>query len=164
MDLPDSLIDEAQTLLTAYRAAGLRIATVESCTGGLVAGCLTAIAGSSDVVERGFVTYSNGAKTELVGVAAELIERHGAVSAQVARAMAAGALAHSPADVAVAVTGIAGPGGATPGKPVGLVYLCGERRGREPQVERHQFHGDRHAVRVAAIEVAFSLLRQQLDA
>jgi nicotinamide-nucleotide amidase len=163
MDLPDSLIDEAQTLLTAYRAAGLRIATVESCTGGLVAGCLTAVAGSSDVVERGFVTYSNEAKTELVGVPAELIDRHGAVSAQVVRAMAEGALAHSRAEVSVAVTGIAGPGGATPGKPVGLVYVCSVRRGHEPIVERHQFHGDRHAVRVASIEVVFTLLRQQLE-
>jgi nicotinamide-nucleotide amidase len=164
MELPDTLIDEAQALLTAYRAAGLRIATVESCTGGLVAGCLTAIAGSSDVVDRGFVTYSNEAKTDQVGVPTELIARHGAVSAQVARAMAEGALAHSRADAAIAVTGIAGPGGATPGKPVGLVYLCGARRGREPIVERHQFHGDRHAVRVASVEAAFTILRQQLAA
>ncbi len=115
MELPDSLINQAQSLLAGYRAAGLRIATVESCTGGLVAGCLTAIAGSSDVVERGFVTYSNEAKTDQVGVPADLIARHGAVSAQVARAMAEGALARSRADATVAVTGIAGPGGATPG-------------------------------------------------
>jgi nicotinamide-nucleotide amidase len=164
MELPDSLIADAETLLAAYRAAGLKIATAESCTGGLVAGCLTAIAGSSDVVERGFVTYSNEAKTELVGVPADLIARHGAVSAQVVVAMAEGALKHSRADVAAAVTGIAGPGGATPGKPVGLVYICGARKGREPIVERHQFHGDRHAVRVASVEVAFALLRRQLDA
>jgi len=163
MELPDSLIADAEALLAAYRAAGLRIATAESCTGGLVAGCLTAIAGSSDVVERGFVTYSNEAKTELVGVPADLIARHGAVSAQVVVAMAEGALKHSRADVAAAVTGIAGPGGATSGKPVGLVYICGARKGREPIVERHQFHGDRHAVRVASVEVAFSLLRRQLE-
>ena len=163
MELPDSLISQAESLLAGYRAAGLKIATVESCTGGLVAGCLTAIAGSSDVVERGFVTYSNEAKTDQVGVPADLIARHGAVSAQVARAMAEGTLGHSRADVAVAVTGIAGPGGATAGKPVGLVYLCGARRGREPMVERHQFHGDRHAVRVASVEVALTLLRQQLE-
>ena len=164
MELPDSLIADAETLLAAYRAAGLKIATAESCTGGLVAGCLTAIAGSSDVVERGFVTYSNEAKTELVGVPADLIARHGAVSAQVVVAMAEGALKHSRADVSVAVTGIAGPGGATPGKPVGLVYICSARKGREPIVERHQFHGDRHAVRVASVEVALTLLRRQLDA
>ena len=164
MELPDSLIADAETLLAAYRAAGLKIATAESCTGGLVAGCLTAIAGSSDVVERGFVTYSNEAKTELVGVPADLIARHGAVSAQVVVAMAEGALTHSRADVSVAVTGIAGPGGATPGKPVGLVYICSARTGREPVVERHQFHGDRHAVRVASVEVALALLRRQLDA
>ncbi len=163
MELPDSLINQAQSLLAGYRAAGLRIATVESCTGGLVAGCLTAIAGSSDVVERGFVTYSNEAKTDQVGVPADLIARHGAVSAQVARAMAEGALARSRADAAVAVTGIAGPGGATPGKPVGLVYVCGARKGHEPMVERHQFHGDRHAVRIASVEVALTLLRQQLE-
>lgn len=164
MELPDSLIADAEALLAAYRAAGLRIATAESCTGGLVAACLTAIAGSSEVVERGFVTYSNEAKTELIGVPTGLIERHGAVSAQVARAMAEGALAHSRADASVAVTGVAGPGGATPGKPVGLVYLCGARKGREPIVERHQFHGDRHAVRIASVEVALTLLQQQLDA
>lgn len=163
MELPDSLIADAEALLAAYRAAGLRIATAESCTGGLVAACLTAIAGSSDVVERGFVTYSNEAKTELIGVPTGLIERHGAVSAQVARAMAEGVLAHSRADASVAVTGIAGPGGASPGKPVGLVYLCAARKGREPMVERHQFHGDRHAVRVASVELAFELLRRQLD-
>ncbi len=163
MELPDSLIADAEALLAAYRAAGLRIATAESCTGGLVAACLTAIAGSSDVVERGFVTYSNEAKTELIGVPTGLIERHGAVSAQVARAMAEGVLAHSRADASVAVTGIAGPGGASPGKPVGLVYLCAARKGREPMVERHQFHGDRHAVRLASVELAFSLLRRQLD-
>jgi nicotinamide-nucleotide amidase len=164
MELPDSLIQEAESLLAAYRAAGLKIVTAESCTGGLVAACLTAIAGSSDVVERGFVTYSNEAKTELIGVPTGLIDRHGAVSAQVARAMAEGALAQSRADASVAVTGVAGPGGATPGKPVGLVYLCAARKGREPAVERHQFHGDRHEVRIASVEVALTLLRQQLVA
>jgi nicotinamide-nucleotide amidase len=164
MELPDSLIADAEALLAMYRAAGLKIATAESCTGGLVAGCLTAIPGSSDVVERGVVTYSNEAKTELVGVPADLIARHGAVSAQVVVAMAEGALEHSRADVAAAVTGVAGPGGATPGKPVGLVYICSARKGREPIVERHQFHGDRHAVRLASVEVALALLRRQLDA
>ncbi len=163
MELPDSLIAEAETLLAAYRAAKLRLVTAESCTGGLVAACLTAIPGASDVVERGFVTYSNEAKTELIGVPAGLGDRHGAVSAQVVRAMAEGALANSRADAAVAVTGVAGPGGETPGKPVGVVYLCAARKGCEPLVERHQFHGDRHQVRIASVEAAFTLLRQQLD-
>ena len=163
MDVPDPLIADAEKLLSDLRAAGLELVTAESCTGGLVAGCLTAIPGSSDVVERGFVTYSNEAKIELVGVPADLIERHGAVSAQVVLCMAEGALAHSRADTAVAVTGVAGPGGATPGKPVGLVYLCSARKGRESLVERHQFHGDRHAVRLASVEAAFTLLRRQLD-
>src|SRR5262249_53015013 len=108
-------------LLERYRRAGLRIVTAESCTGGLVAGRLTDIAGSSEVVERGFVTYSNESKTELLGVPVPMIAQYGAVSAQTARAMAEGALSHARADLAIAITGIAGPGGATPGKPVGLV-------------------------------------------
>jgi nicotinamide-nucleotide amidase len=148
----------AASLLELYRRAGLRIATAESCTGGLLAGRLTDVSGSSDVLERGFVTYSNESKTDLLGVPAALIAKHGAVSAQVARAMAEGALAHGPAEVAIAVTGIAGPGGATPGKPVGLVYLALARRGRETAVERHQFPGDRAAVREATVERAIEIL------
>jgi nicotinamide-nucleotide amidase len=148
----------AAALLEFYRRAGLRITTAESCTGGLLAGRLTDVPGSSDVLERGFITYSNESKTELLGVPAALIAKHGAVSIQVVRAMAEGALAHGPAEVAVAVTGIAGPGGATPGKPVGLVYLALARRGRETAVERHQFPGDRAAVREATVERAIELL------
>lgn len=163
MELPDSLIADAEALLATLRARGMKLATAESCTGGLIAGCLTAIPGSSDVVERGFVTYSNEAKTDLLGVPASVIERHGAVSAQTALAMAEGALARSRADLGIAVTGVAGPGGATAGKPVGLVYLCSTRKGREGLVERHQFHGDRHAVRIAAVQASFDLLRRQLD-
>ncbi|HUL10322.1 MAG TPA: CinA family protein [Candidatus Acidoferrum sp.] len=163
MPFSPALTGTAAALLDAYRRSSLRIVTAESCTGGLIAACLTEIAGSSDVVERGFVTYSNQSKLELLGVPTETLEKHGAVSPHVARAMVEGALAHSPADVAVAVTGIAGPGGATPAKPVGLVYLACQRRGREPLIERHQFHGDRQAVRVAALEAAFELLRQELD-
>src|ERR1700685_1989219 len=127
----------AMAVLDACRRAHLTLATAESCTGGMVAAALTDIAGSSDVVERGFVTYSNAAKNELVGVPADLIERHGAVSAEVAAAMAEGALAHAPVDLAVSVTGIAGPGGATPTKPVGLVYLGVVRTGRAALTERH---------------------------
>lgn len=152
----------AAALLDAYRSAGLRIATAESCTGGLVAAALTGIAGSSDVVECGFVTYSNAAKTTVLEVAPTLLHSHGAVSAHVAQAMAAGALARSAADVSVAVTGIAGPGGGTPGKPVGLVYIAAQRRGQPAAVERHHFTGDRQAVRLASVAAALELLRRQL--
>ena len=156
------LLRTAEKLLEAFRGAGLRLATAESCTGGLIAATLTEIAGSSDVVERGFVTYSNEAKTELLGVPPELIARAGAVSAEVAEAMAEGALEGSPADVAVAVTGIAGPGGATGTKPVGLVYLGICRRGAAAAHERHVFSGNRAAVRRAAVAAAFELLAGQL--
>ena len=118
----------AQQVLERCRAGKLMLATAESCTGGMIAAALTDIAGSSDVVERGFVTYSNEAKTEMLGVPADLIERVGAVSEEVAQAMAAGALAHAPVDLAIAVTGIAGPGGGSAEKPVGLVYLGIARR------------------------------------
>ena len=149
---------KAEALLDRYRQARLRIATAESCTGGLVAARLTDIPGSSDVVERGFVTYSNEAKTEMLGVPTALLQQYGAVSAQVARSMAEGALAHARADVAVSITGIAGPAGATPGKPVGLVYLAIARRGAETKVERQQFAGDRRAVREGAALRALELL------
>ena len=149
-------------LLDSCRQARLRIVTAESCTGGLVAACLTQIAGSSDVVERGFVTYSNEAKTELLGVSAATLQEHGAVSSHAAKAMAAGALAHSPADVAVAVTGIAGPGGGTPAKPVGLVYVAAQRRDHPAEIERHLFPGDRDAVRMASVAAALDLLHRQL--
>lgn len=162
MEVPAKLIGEAETLLAAYRRAGLRLATAESCTGGLIAAVLTGIAGSSDVVERGFVTYSNEAKTDLLDVPADLLEAHGAVSAEAARAMAEGALRHARADVAVSVTGIAGPGGATPGKPVGLVFLGCARKTAPTLVERRCFPGDRHAVRLASVEAAFGLLRRRL--
>jgi nicotinamide-nucleotide amidase len=118
-----ALLGRAEALIAAYAAAGKRIATAESCTGGLVAGLLTAVPGSSAVLERGFVTYSNAAKTEMLGVPAALIAAHGAVSEPVARAMAEGALRHSDADVAVAITGVAGPGGGSVAKPVGLVHF-----------------------------------------
>ena len=134
-------------LATALRARGWRVAAAESCTGGLIAAACTSLAGSSDWFERGFVTYSNAAKCEQLGIDAALIAAHGAVSAEVACAMVAGALLHSPADIAVAVTGIAGPGGAVPGKPVGMVWLAVMRRGGVAQAERLQLPGDRAAVR-----------------
>jgi len=158
--LPVELTEAAARLLALYRARALKLATAESCTGGLVAGLLTEIAGSSDVVERGFVVYSNEAKTELLGVPADLIRRHGAVSPGVAAAMAEGAIRQSRADVAVAITGVAGPGGGSPEKPVGLVYLAVERRGIGGKVERCQFSGDRSAVRRASVERALAMLTE----
>ncbi len=158
-----ALEEQARALLEAYRGAGRKIATAESCTGGLIAGALTEIAGSSDVVERGFVTYSNAAKIEMLGVPSALIDAQGAVSAEVAAAMAAGALARSAADAAVSATGIAGPGGATASKPVGLVYLGWARRGSPAQAERHVFAGDRGAVRLATVRAALNLLLRALD-
>jgi nicotinamide-nucleotide amidase len=151
---------DASTLLELYRAKRLRIATAESCTGGMIAAAITDIAGSSDVFDRGFVTYSNEAKTQLVGVPAELIAHHGAVSVHVAREMATGALQRSQADIAVAVTGTAGPGGGSDAKPVGLVYLAVERRGSDPAIERHLFHGDRAAIRQATVERALEMLAE----
>lgn len=152
------LTARATALLEACRARAWMLATAESCTGGLIAAALTEIAGSSDVVDRGFVTYSNAAKTEMLGVPAALIEQYGAVSDEVARAMAEGALRRSAADWAISVTGIAGPGGATPGKPVGLVFLGMARRGGESSAERQIFSGDRRAVRRQTVERALDLL------
>ena len=148
----------AAEIVARCRAAGLRVATVESCTGGLVAAALTAVPGASDVLERGFVTYSNDAKSDLVGVPPALIARHGAVSAEVARVMAEGGLTRSRADIAVAVTGIAGPGGATATKPVGLVHFACARSGAATVLERRIFPGDRDAVRSAAVLQAFALI------
>jgi nicotinamide-nucleotide amidase len=148
----------AQSVLDACRSRGWRIATAESCTGGLIAAALTAIAGSSDVIERGFVAYSNEAKSELLGVPRETIAVHGAVSAETATAMAQGALARAPVDLAVSVTCIAGPGGATPTKPVGLVLFGLARRDGECRTERRVFPGDRSQVRQAALKVALRLL------
>jgi nicotinamide-nucleotide amidase len=148
----------AQSVLDACRARGWHIATAESCTGGLVAGALTAIAGSSDVVERGFVTYSNEAKSELLGVPLETLAAHGAVSAETASAMAQGAIARAPVDLAVSVIGVAGPGGGTPTKPVGLILFGMARRDGTCRTERRLFPGDRSAVRQAALDAALRLL------
>jgi nicotinamide-nucleotide amidase len=148
----------AETVLAACRAKRLTLATAESCTGGMVAAALTDIAGSSDVLERGLVSYSNQAKRELLAVPPGLIAQHGAVSAQVAEAMALGALQLAPVDLAVAVTGIAGPGGGTATKPVGLVWFGSGRRGGPIATEHHVFAGDRAAVRLAATRRALELL------
>jgi nicotinamide-nucleotide amidase len=156
-------VSDPAALLERYRKAGRRLAAAESCTGGMLSARLTEIAGASDVVERGFVAYSNEAKVELLGVPADLLAHYGAVSAQVARAMAEGALARSRADVSISITGIAGPGGASAGKPVGLVYLAVASKARETRVERQHFTGDRAAVRAAALERALELLESALD-
>lgn len=152
------LREAAERVLLSCRKRGLTVTTVESCTGGLVAATLTAIAGSSDVVDRAWVTYSNEAKSEMVGVPRETIEAHGAVSEPVARAMAAGALAHCAADLSVSITGVAGPGGGTADKPVGLVHLAAARRGHEIVAEHHVFPGDRDTVRRVSVLTALSIL------
>ncbi len=157
------LEQRAAGLLAACRARGLKLATAESCTGGLIAASLTAVAGSSDVVDRGFVTYSNAAKTQMLDVPAALIARVGAVSAEVAAAMAAGALVHSEADLAIAVTGIAGPGGGSADKPVGLVWFGHARRGGGAAAEQVVFPGDRGAVRRATVLHALALLAARLQ-
>ena len=145
-------------LLDLYRQKGLKIATAESCTGGLVAATLTAIAGSSDVFERGWVTYSNDAKGDSLGVPADLIADKGAVSAEVAESMARGALRHSKADVAVAITGVAGPGGGSAEKPVGLVFIGLARKDGWSQVERCIFPGSRDTVRTNSVARALAHL------
>ncbi len=155
------LRNEAERLLARLRDSHLKVATAESCTGGLIAALLTEIPGSSDVVERGFVTYSNEAKSESIGVDPDLISTHGAVSAEVAQAMATGALRHSRADVAVAVTGVAGPGGGTAAKPVGLVHLAAaERGGRMLGSELRLGDIGRGRVRLASVREALRLLNR----
>jgi len=161
---PESLLASARAVLDGYRARKQMLAVAESCTGGLIAGCLTALSGSSAVVERGFVTYSNEAKAELLGVPEALLKAHGAVSAEVARAMAEGALTRSRAGVALAVTGIAGPGGGTAEKPVGLVFMATACHGKDTRVERHVFPGDRENVRLSTVARALGMLLDRLPA
>lgn len=150
--------EAAEHVLLTCRKKNLKVVTAESCTGGLIAAALTAIAGSSDVVDRGFVTYSNEAKREMIGVPWDAILGHGAVSEPVARAMAAGALARSSADIAVSVTGVAGPGGGTDEKPVGLVHFGAVRAGFDPIVERHVFPGDRDQIRRLTVLTALAMV------
>ncbi len=156
---PDDLIVSAQHLLGAMRQRRLLLATAESCTGGLISALLTEIAGSSDVVERGLVTYSNAAKIELLGVPQATLETYGAVSRETALAMVAGALRASHANLAVAVTGVAGPGGGTVQKPVGLVHLAVQMRGSDP-VHQQARYGDigRQQVRLETVRTAMAML------
>lgn len=161
---PPECLDAARDLLSACRARSLRLATAESCTGGLIAGCLTELPGSSDVVARGYVVYDNAAKEALLGVRPTTLADRGAVSERTAREMAEGALRNGQVGLAVAVTGIAGPGGGTATKPVGLVHLAASRAGGATLHERHLFPGDRSAVRLASVGAALRLARRALEA
>ena len=156
---PAPLLERAAALIALYRERGLKIATAESCTGGLLAGLLTEIPGSSAVLERGFVVYSNQAKQEMLGVSGETLAKFGAVSAETAREMAAGAIARSQADFSLSITGVAGPDGGTPQKPVGLVHFGAARRKGEVTVAERRFGAiGRSAIRTASLEVALDLL------
>lgn len=155
------LIDRATALLDLCRQKKLKIAAAKSCTGGLLAATLTEISGSSDVFERGFVTYSNGAKQAMLGVTPLTLERYGAVSRETAEAMAKGALAHAPVDLAASITGIAGPGGAMPGKPVGLVHFAAaSRSGRLVHHDRKFGDIGRAQVRRASVVQALAMLQE----
>jgi nicotinamide-nucleotide amidase len=155
--LPPETLEQAATLLAMLQSRRITLATAESCTGGLVAAAVTAVPGSSATLLGGFVTYSNEAKSRSVGVDPALVARLGAVSADVAAAMAEGAARESGAAMGISTTGIAGPGGATPGKPVGLVFIGVALAGQPARVERHVFPGDRAAVRAATVAQAFRL-------
>jgi nicotinamide-nucleotide amidase len=158
---PADIEQKAQAIITDFTARGLKLATAESCTGGLIAGALTEIAGSSSVVDRGFVTYSNDAKIAMLGVRPETLAAHGAVSRETALEMARGAVSHSAADIAVAVTGIAGPSGGSAEKPVGLVHLAAAGR-NGALLHREMRYGDlgRDGVRLASVRTALALLEE----
>jgi nicotinamide-nucleotide amidase len=163
MNIEPDILARAENLIALCKSKGEMIATAESCTGGLIAGGLTAVDGSSSVVDCGFVTYSNEAKHGLIGVPQELLDTYGAVSEPIARAMAEGALIRAPlATLAVAVTGIAGPGGGSDEKPVGLVHLACAGKGRPTLHRRRVYDGDRHAVRKATIIDAYDMLSEMV--
>ena len=159
---PNAIMDNARALLAMAETRGVRLATAESCTGGLIAGCLTEIAGSSAVVDRGYVVYDNRAKMEMLGVRESTLARDGAVSEATAREMAGGALARSGCGLALAVTGIAGPGGGSAEKPVGLVHVAAATRRGPVLHARHLFPGDRPAIRLATVAAALELACQAL--
>ena len=158
---PPDILQSASRVIEALRTKSRKITTAESCTGGLVAAAITSIAGSSDVFEFGFITYADMAKADMIGVDAALIKRHGAVSVEVAQAMAEGALATASADLALSITGIAGPGGGSPAKPVGLVFVGCAVRGAATLVQRYEF-GDigRDEVRLASVRAGLKLLEE----
>ena len=162
---PDDITELSRYLLELGRKKNLLVTTAESCTGGQIAGALVTIDGASLVFERGFVTYSNEAKSECLGIAFDLIESFGAVSEEIAWAMAEGAIANSRADVSVSVTGVAGPGGGTPDKPVGLVHMAAARKGHKILHQRHIFAGlDRAGVQEATVRAALQLMITQMEA
>lgn len=161
--LPATTLEEAQRVLALLQSRDLTLATAESCTGGLIAAALTAVPGFSATMLAGYVTYSNEAKTRMLGVPAPLIEAVGAVSEPVARQMAEGAVQDAGADVAVSCTGIAGPTGGSAEKPVGLVHLACALRGAPTLAEHHIFPGDRTAIRAATVAAAFALIRRALE-
>lgn len=165
--LNGEIMEQARKLIERCHAAGVMIGTAESCTGGLLSAYLTAVPGSSAVFERGFVTYSNAAKTEMLGVDPGLIDRHGAVSHEVADAMAQGVLTRAPVDLAVSITGVAGPGGGSVEKPVGLVFIGDGRKtadGADISVDRHTF-GDcgRNVVRERTVAAALEMLMSRVE-
>jgi nicotinamide-nucleotide amidase len=160
---PEPLIAMAENVIEMLKKQNLHLATAESCTGGLIAGCLTAVAGASDVLNHGFITYANQAKRDLLGVPETQLLEHGAVSEIVSRAMAEGAIASGGADVGVSVTGIAGPGGGSVEKPVGLVHISVAQKGQETLHERHVFSGDRQSIRLQTIEAAFRMLLNRTE-
>ncbi|MFC4351411.1 CinA family protein [Fodinicurvata halophila] len=156
----NDLMKAAAELLEHCRGRSIRLATAESCTGGLLGGLLTEAAGASDVIDCGFIVYSDQAKTELLDVSSELLERHGAVSSETAIAMAEGALARCPdAQIALSITGVAGPGGGSPDKPVGLVHFALAQNGTRSEAEHEIFSGDRHSVRQSSLKKALSMMQ-----
>lgn len=159
----NEIMDQAEKLVEALRQRKLMMATAESCTGGLLAGLITTVPGTSDVFERGFVTYTNESKMQMIGVPEAILNEQGAVSRECAEAMAKGALARSSADLAISITGIAGPTGATPAKPVGLVHFGLAGRDCLLQHRQERFPGDRTAIRLASLEVAMELLQAGLN-
>ena len=163
-DFPAEIINRAEFLIELCRDKNIRLSTIESCTGGLLSGCLTDVAGSSDVLDRGFVTYSNEAKHEEVGVRQKSLEQFGAVSDVVAREMCAGAMRRDGVGATVSLTGIAGPGGGTDIKPVGLVFIGIATRSVAPVAHRYVFNGNRQEVRAAAIVKALELLTTAIGA
>lgn len=159
---PDHILLQAEKVLSAARRKSLRLCTAESCTGGLLSASLTEIAGSSDVFDRGFITYSYGAKTDLLLVNPATLTACGAVSAETALEMARGALKNSDAHIALSVTGIAGPGGGTPDKPVGLVYMATTSASRE-KTFKNNFKGDRSDIRIATVQAALSAFLEEIE-
>ena len=159
----EQLLEQAREVLERAKAKDFRIATAETCTAGLVSSCLTSVPGASKIFERGFVLYHDSAKATGLGVPEAIAKQHGAVSAEVTKALAEGALAHSTAGAAVAVTGYAGPGGGNAKDPVGTVYVAAARNGSATLVERKAFSGDRDAVRMQAVGAALDILRRALS-